>query len=87
MALFRVERYVGEISAVDIDAGVFRAMTCEGIIAGVRWLRSYYDPKAQHFTCYYEANCADDLRAHAAYADLPCDLVAEVIEYLPEQYR
>jgi len=87
MPLYRVERFVGDITPIEIDAGAYRALLCQNLIEGVRWIRSFYDAEAQRFTCYYEASRPDDLRSHADYAGLPCDSVTEVVEYLPDSYR
>ena len=87
MPLYRVERAVGEQSQAEIEAGIFRAASCSNRFEGLRWLRSFHDAAAKQFTCYYEARSPADIRAHAAHAGIPCDEIAEVREYLPDNYR
>jgi len=87
MPLYRLERYVGEATQAELDAGIFRAAACIHNFEDMRWIRSFYDAVAEQFTCYYEALSADDLRHHAELARVACDSVTEVIEYLPERYR
>ncbi|HLZ69388.1 MAG TPA: nickel-binding protein [Dehalococcoidia bacterium] len=87
MALYRIERDLGDVSAEEIDAAAFRAVACAPLFTGLTWRRSYYDAAARHMTCYYEAASTGDLRKHAEMARIPCDSVNEVTEYLPERYR
>ena len=87
MALYRIERHVGAVTPEEIDAAAFRAVACLPNFANLRWVRSYFDAQAQQFTCYYEADSAEDIRRHAQLAQIPCDHVAEVTEYLPSQYQ
>lgn len=87
MALYRIQRQLGEVTPTEIDAAAFRALACTGVIEGLTWVRSFYDAQARLFTCYYEARSPVDIRAHAELAGIPCDSVTEVFEYRPEQYR
>lgn len=87
MALYRVERHVGAISAADLDAAGYRSAACLPHFVGLSWVRSYFDPTAELLTCYYEAERPEDIRQHAQMAHIPCDAVSEVTEYLPDTYR
>ena len=87
MPLYRIERNLGRVSPEEIDAAAFRSISCLTAFAGMAWIRSFYDAQAGQMTCYYVAANPDDLRKHAEVARIPCDTVAEVIEYLPDAYR
>ena len=87
MPLYRVERQMPTVGDEEIDAAAFRAVTCLALFPDVRWVRSYFDREAFHFTCYYEAPNTEDIRKHAQVARIPCDAIAEVAEFLPEMYQ
>ncbi len=87
MALFRIERQLPELTQDEIDAAGFRSATCLVKFPDLRWIRSFYDPRALHVTCYYEAQDPDRIRKHAEMAAIPCDSITEVVEVLPETYR
>jgi hypothetical protein len=87
MPIYQIERRIGEISPEELDAAAFRALTCAMNFTGLRWLRSYFDAPTGNLTCYYAALSADDVRKHAEASRIPCDSVAEVVEYLPDSYR
>ena len=88
MPLFRIERPLpAPLATEEMDAAAFRAITCLHHFKELKWIRSFYDPARAHFTCYYEAQSADDLRKHAELAQIPCASVTAVTEYLPEAYQ
>jgi len=87
MALFCIDRNLGDATVEEIDAAAFRATACLPHFDGMRWLRSFYDAGARRMTCYYQASSAADIRKHAVMSRVACDSVTEVTEYLPDSYR
>jgi hypothetical protein len=87
MPLYRADRRLGAATAADVDAAAFRSVACVPHFVGLDWLRSYFDPASGQMTCYYEAARPEDVWEHARMAQLPCDAVTEVREYLPDTYR
>ena len=89
MALYRVERQLpeGAVTDDDVDAAAYRAVACLARFPEITWVRSYFDPQAYHFTCYYQAEDPEVIRKHAEMAGIPCDSITEVREYLPDAYR
>jgi uncharacterized protein DUF4242 len=87
MPVYRIERHLGVATEDEIAAAAFRGVVCLRHFSNLTWIRSYFDPGAAHFTCYYEAESPEQIRKHAEMAGLPCDSITEVIEYLPDQYR
>lgn len=54
--------------------------------AGVHWLFSFLSADKKKTYCLYEAPNADAIRAAAAQADLPADVIIEVSEVRPEMF-
>ncbi|MGE0599554.1 MAG: nickel-binding protein [Dehalococcoidia bacterium] len=86
MALYRIQRNLGEKSQAEIDAAALRAIVCAPQFPGVKWHRSFWDEDAGRLDCFYEANSIADLEEHSRVSRIPCDEVSEVTEILPETY-
>jgi len=82
MAVFQITRHMPGWSDDELTAGSVRAQMCAGWFEGVRWLRSFQDEQREVFTCYYEAPDEATVRRHAELAEIPCDEVHEVREWL-----
>ncbi len=87
MGVYRIERHLGGATAAEVDAAAFRAVACMHDLLGLEWVRSYFNEGSGLMTCFYRASSAADIRRHAELARIPCDVVEEVIEYLPDAYR
>ena len=83
MALYRIDRKTGPMSTAALDVAAARAIACAPRFPGVRWHRSYFDATAGVMTCFYDAPDVDAIRRHAEAAQLPADLVVEVVELVP----
>lgn len=86
MALYKILRNVGEISAEDMDAAAFRAIVCASQFTGLKWHRSYWNEATGYIECLYEAESVRDLEEHARISRIPFDEASEVKELLPETY-
>ena len=83
MPLFQITRDVSDWDESDLSAAAIRTQTCAAWFEGMQWIRSFHHPDTGMLTCYYLAASAEDLRRHAEFADVPCDEVRPVDEYLP----
>jgi hypothetical protein len=86
MALFLIKRYVGEATQTEVDAAIFRAMSCAYQFDGMRWVTSYWDKEGGYTYCVYEAESKEHIQEHARRASLTCDEVFTVSQLGPEQY-
>jgi len=86
MALFLIKRGVPGSDQGDIDAAVFRSMACVYQFPGMRWITSYWDQANGISYCVYEAASREQIEAHSARAQIPCDDVWEVSSVDPSQY-
>ena len=87
MPLFQIRREFPAATDRDLDAAAARSLSCLGWFDGMRWIRSYWDPRSESLLCFYEANSAGDVFAHAERASIPCDDVREVTEIQPERFE
>lgn len=53
---------------------------------GVQWLYSFLSADKRKTYCLYEAPSADAIRAAAARAGIPADVIVEVSEMRPEMF-
>ena len=76
MPVFMIERQLAE----ELDASVEAADRMNRINdeAGVRWLYSFLSADRRKTFCLYEAPSADAIRAAAARAGVPADVIVEV---------
>ena len=76
MALFLIERNLAE--TIELDAGNAEIRRINDDV-GVRWLYSFLSADKKKTYCLYEASDADAIREAARRANLPADLIVEVI--------
>ena len=86
MPLYLVRRTDPFRTQVDIDAAIFRSLTCAGAFPGLTWVRSFYNPEHKQSLCIYEAECEDDIKRHSKLASVPYDSILEVGELTPDQF-
>ena len=76
MAIFLIERRFAE--AIEVDADVAGRINLINEEEGVRWLYSFLSVDKRKSYCLYEASSAEAIRAAAARAGLPADVIIEV---------
>ncbi|HZK52307.1 MAG TPA: DUF4242 domain-containing protein [Actinomycetota bacterium] len=87
MPRFIIERDLPEgLSRDDVDDASRRAIAANADMPGVRWLHSHLALDHSKFFCEYEAPDENAVRESASRAQIPCDLVTEVVEVAPEHY-
>ena len=80
MPLFIVRRRFENGTDLDVDAAGHRSAACLPFYDGMRWLHTFWDAERSETTCVYEARTAEQLRAHARQASIPCDEIREVLD-------
>jgi hypothetical protein len=87
MPRFIIERDLpAGLSRADVDDASRRAIAANADMPGVRWLHSHLAIDHSKFFCEYEAPDEAMVRESATRAQIPCDIVTEVVEIAPEQY-
>ena len=86
LPLYLVRRTDPFRTELDIDAAIFRSLTCAGAFPGLTWVRSFYNAERKQSLCIYEANCEDDIKRHSQLASVPYDSIFEVGELTPDQF-
>ena len=87
MPRFIIERNLpAGLSRGDIDDASRRAIAANADMPGVRWLHSHLALDHSKFFCEYEASDVEAVQESARRAEIPCDLVTEVVEVAPEHY-
>jgi hypothetical protein len=87
MPRFIIERNLpAGLSRNDIDDASRRAIAANADLPGVRWLHSHLALDRSKFFCEYEAPDEGTVRESAKRAQIPCDIVTEVVEIAPEHY-
>jgi hypothetical protein len=86
MALFIIKRNSPNATQSDIDAGLFRAMSCMYQFSGLKWITTYWDRANELSYCIYEAASEEQIQAHSARALIPCDEILSVENFNPSQY-
>lgn len=85
MPLWLIERDMTGWSREQRDAAGIQAKMCVLWYQEMSWLRSYFNEETGWMTCIYAARSAEDIRAHARAAGIPCNAIHPVDEVLPEQ--
>jgi hypothetical protein len=78
--LYTIERDFTGYSEEQVAATGFRSLLCISFFPGMRWIRSFYDPRTQQSRCFYEAGLPGDLRHHAFSMAIPLSEVRPVVE-------
>ena len=87
MPRYLIERNLPEgITAQEVEDAVRRAIAVNITLPAIRWLHSNLAIDRSKFFCEYEAPNADAVREAARLAEIPCDLVTEVVEVRADHY-
>ncbi|MGH2734218.1 MAG: DUF4242 domain-containing protein [Actinomycetota bacterium] len=87
MPRFLIERNLpAGLSQQDVDDACRRAIAVNAQMSDVRWLHSQLAIDKSKFFCEYEAPDPETVAEAARRAEIPCDLVTEVVEVAPEQF-
>jgi hypothetical protein len=84
MPIYMIERAYAE--ELDITGDAVRLIEEVNADEGVRWLFSFLSADRRRSYCLYEAPSPDAIRAAAARAGLPADVIVEVDRVSADMY-